>query len=80
MKKAKDYAFVHFSSRESAERALAKSTGIVIDEAEVGRNLLLLISSFARSGCFFRLHFLLLLLLHSVRLLLILLPFVAFKN
>jgi len=34
VKKAKDYAFVHFSSREAAERALAKSTGIVIDEAE----------------------------------------------
>jgi len=34
VKKAKDYAFVHFSSREAAERALAGSKGIVIDEAD----------------------------------------------
>ena len=36
VKKAKDYAFVHFSSREAAERALAASKGLVIDEADVG--------------------------------------------
>ena len=35
MKKAKDYAFVHFSSRDAAERALAASKGLVIDEADV---------------------------------------------
>ena len=35
VKKAKDYAFVHFSSREAAERALAASKGLVIDEADV---------------------------------------------
>ena len=35
MKKAKDYAFVHFSSREAAERALSASKGLVIDEADV---------------------------------------------
>jgi len=34
VKKAKDYAFVHFSSREAAERALAASKGLVIDEAD----------------------------------------------
>ena len=35
VKKTKDYAFVHFSSREVAERALAKCRGIKIDSAEV---------------------------------------------
>ena len=35
VKKAKDYAFVHFSSRDAAERALAASKGLVIDEADV---------------------------------------------
>ena len=35
VKKAKDYAFVHFSSREAAERALSASKGLVIDEADV---------------------------------------------
>jgi len=34
VKKAKDYAFVHFSSREAAERALAASSGLVIDDAD----------------------------------------------
>ena len=35
VKKAKDYAFVHFSSRDAAEHALAASKGLVIDEADV---------------------------------------------
>ena len=35
MKKAKDYAFVHFSSRDAAEHALGASKGLVIDEADV---------------------------------------------
>ena len=35
VKKTKDYAFVHFSSREVAERALSKCRGIKIDNAEV---------------------------------------------
>ena len=35
VKKAKDYAFVHFSSRDAAEQALAASKGLVIDEADV---------------------------------------------
>jgi len=34
VKKAKDYAFIHFSTREAAERALAASKGLVIDEAD----------------------------------------------
>ena len=42
VKKAKDYAFVHFSTREAAERALASSKGLVIDGAEVGWSLGLL--------------------------------------
>ena len=35
VKKTKDYAFVHFSSREAAERALAGCCALRIDEAEV---------------------------------------------
>ena len=35
VKKAKDYAFVHFSSRDAAEHALGASKGLVIDEADV---------------------------------------------
>ena len=35
VKKAKDYAFVHFSSRDAAEHALAASKGLVIDDADV---------------------------------------------
>jgi len=35
VKKAKDYAFVHFSSREAAEKALSSSKALVIDDAEV---------------------------------------------
>ena len=35
VKKTKDYAFVHFTSRASAERALKASRELRIDEAEV---------------------------------------------
>ena len=41
VKKAKDYAFVHFSSRDAAEHALAASKGLVIDEADVSFEKLL---------------------------------------
>jgi len=35
VKKAKDYAFVHFSTREAAEKALKSSNPLIIDDAEV---------------------------------------------
>ena len=35
VKKAKDYAFVHFSTREAAEKALKASNPLTIDDAEV---------------------------------------------
>ena len=35
VKKAKDYAFVHFATREAAEKALKASNPLVIDDAEV---------------------------------------------
>ena len=35
VKKAKDYAFVHFSSREAAEQALSCCKNLLVDEAEV---------------------------------------------
>ena len=35
VKKAKDYAFVHFSTREDAEKALEASNPLSIDDAEV---------------------------------------------
>ena len=35
MRKTKDFAFVHFSTRASAEQALAQSHNLIIDQAEV---------------------------------------------